>query len=86
MKDTLCRAVAIQYQVYVLAAAQWGAHNPDRSSWGESLAFDPWGRQLGRLRSIEEGGPDVDTVYAKGGEFFLCDVDTTAVTFVFGGV
>ncbi|RSH78283.1 Carbon-nitrogen hydrolase [Apiotrichum porosum] len=76
---TLCRAVAIQYQVYVLAAAQYGDHNPSRSSWGESLAFDPWGRELGRLRSIKEESPDVDRMYAEGGEFFICDVDTGVV-------
>ncbi|KAF8169819.1 carbon-nitrogen hydrolase [Mycena galopus ATCC 62051] len=34
---TLVRAVAIKYQVYVIAATQAGAH-----SWGEALVFDPW--------------------------------------------
>ncbi|KLT41725.1 carbon-nitrogen hydrolase [Cutaneotrichosporon oleaginosum] len=68
---TLLRAAAIQYQVYVLAAAQYGAHHASRSSWGESLAFDPWGRELGRLRSVEEPGGDYD----GSGEFFLCDID-----------
>ncbi|BEI83877.1 hypothetical protein CcaverHIS002_0404810 [Cutaneotrichosporon cavernicola] len=65
------RAAAIQYQVYVLAAAQYGAHHASRSSWGESIAFDPWGRELGRLRSVEEPGGE----YEDGGEFFLCDLD-----------
>ncbi|BEI91658.1 uncharacterized protein CcaverHIS019_0404780 [Cutaneotrichosporon cavernicola] len=68
---TLLRAAAIQYQVYVLAAAQYGAHHASRSSWGESIAFDPWGRELGRLRSVEEPGGE----YEDGGEFFLCDLD-----------
>jgi predicted amidohydrolase len=35
------RAVAIQFQVYVLAPAQAGTHNAGRVSWGESLAFSP---------------------------------------------
>ncbi|KAJ7470868.1 carbon-nitrogen hydrolase [Mycena latifolia] len=48
---TLLRAVAINYRVYVIAAA--GAHSPARSSWGEALVFDPWGTELGRLPSID---------------------------------
>lgn len=72
------RAIAIQFQVYVIAAAQYGVHNPSRSSWGESLAFDPWGRQLGRLRSVEDDTP-ADGVYADGGEFFICEVDTESI-------
>ncbi|KAL1405483.1 Carbon-nitrogen hydrolase [Vanrija albida] len=79
---TLLRGIAIQFQVYVLASAQYGAHNPQRSSWGEALAFDPWGRQLGRLRSVEDDGDKaaIDKVYAEGGEYFLTDIDLEAVT------
>jgi predicted amidohydrolase len=64
----------------VLAAAQYGAHHASRSSWGESLAFDPWGRELGRLRSVEEPGGEYET----GGEFFLCDIDPEVIRWVCG--
>lgn len=73
---TLCRATAIQYQCYVLCATQAGAHNPTRTSWGEALAFDPWGKELGRLRSVddfERDGGDREGVMP--GEFILCEVD-----------
>ncbi len=70
------RATAIQYQCYVLCATQAGAHNPTRTSWGEALAFDPWGKELGRLRSVddfERDGGDREGVMP--GEFILCEVD-----------
>ncbi|EKD00247.1 nitrilase-like protein [Trichosporon asahii var. asahii CBS 8904] len=75
---TLC------YQVYVLAATQYGLHNPGKSgrtSWGEALAFDPWGRQLGRLRSMGDGGDEaeINAIYDTGGEYFICDVDVNNV-------
>ncbi len=77
---TLVRALAIQFQVYVLAPAQAGAHSPLRSSWGESLAFDPWGRPLGRLQSIDDfeasGG---DRKGAMPSEFLLVDLDMKEV-------
>ncbi|OXC69220.1 hypothetical protein AYX13_02165 [Cryptococcus neoformans] len=85
---TLCRATAIQYQSYLIASAQYGAHNSKRTSWGETLAVDPWGRQLGRLRSVddtpppkegEEGDKDVEKLYEDSGEFFLCEIDGTKV-------
>ncbi|KAJ9101680.1 hypothetical protein QFC21_003018 [Naganishia friedmannii] len=81
---TLLRATAIQYQVYVLAPAQIGEHYPPsstgdytgRTSWGESLAFDPWGRLLGRLPSVD------DTPSSAGeeeGEFFIVELDMSLV-------
>ncbi|WVQ78537.1 hypothetical protein IAT38_000623 [Cryptococcus sp. DSM 104549] len=84
---TLCRATAIQNQSYLIASAQYGAHNEKRTSWGESLAFDPWGRELGRLRSVDdtpsptEGKRDeeVERVYEESGEYFLCEVDAGKV-------
>ncbi|KAK4686674.1 hypothetical protein P7C73_g3447, partial [Tremellales sp. Uapishka_1] len=77
---TLLRALAIQQQTYVLASGQYGKHNTDnaRSSWGEAIAFDPWGKQLGRLRSIDDDKA-ADGVYEKGGEFFICEVGAEAV-------
>lgn len=41
--ETLLRCRAIENQCYVIAAAQTGAHNKKRSSYGHSLVVDPWG-------------------------------------------
>ncbi|KAF7327335.1 Nitrilase-like protein [Mycena kentingensis (nom. inval.)] len=73
---TLVRSVAINYQVYVIAAAQGGAHNPTRSTWGEALAFDPWGEQLGRLPSIDEVE---DPTQSMPPQFMLIDIDQARV-------
>lgn len=43
---TLLRARAIENQCYVLAPNQWGHHFEGRASYGQSVAYDPWGRQL----------------------------------------
>jgi predicted amidohydrolase len=40
---TLLRARAIENQCYVIAAAQYGVHNKKRTSYGHSIAIDPWG-------------------------------------------
>lgn len=40
---TLMRARAIENQAYVVASAQWGAHNERISTYGHSLVIDPWG-------------------------------------------
>ncbi|KAJ7075186.1 carbon-nitrogen hydrolase [Mycena belliarum] len=73
---TLVRSVAINYQVYVIAAAQAGAHSPLRSSWGEALIFDPWGVELGRLPSIDE---TADPTQPMPPQFLLVDVDLARV-------
>jgi deaminated glutathione amidase len=39
----LLRARAIENQVYVLAAGQYGRHNEKRVCYGHSLIVDPWG-------------------------------------------
>lgn len=80
------RATAIQNQVYVLAPAQIGVHDPTSSSptrvsWGESLAFDPWGKELGRLKSVEDeerkGSKRKDD--QDIGEYFVVDIDLRVV-------
>ncbi|OCF44133.1 nit protein 1 [Kwoniella heveanensis CBS 569] len=75
---TLCRSQAIQAQSYVIASAQYGAHNEKRTSWGESIAFDPWGRELGKLRQVDDTPPGsdegIEKVYEEGGEFFVFDL------------
>jgi predicted amidohydrolase len=43
---TLVRARAIENQSYVVAANQWGEHNPKIKTFGHSLIIDPWGDVL----------------------------------------
>lgn len=44
--EVLLRARAIEHQVFVLAPAQQGEHNPKFTSHGHSMIIDPWGRVL----------------------------------------
>ncbi|XP_047359555.1 nitrilase and fragile histidine triad fusion protein NitFhit [Vespa velutina] len=44
--EIILRARAIETQCYVIAAAQTGAHNKKRMSWGHSMIIDPWGTIL----------------------------------------
>jgi deaminated glutathione amidase len=53
--EILIRARAIENQLYVAAANQWGAHAPGKASYGRSMIVDPWGVVLGVA-------PDEDTV------------------------
>src|SRR5471032_3543443 len=53
--EVLLRARAIENQCYVLAAAQGGLHRNGRSTYGDSMLIDPWGRVLDRLAT----GPGV---------------------------
>ncbi|XP_019695809.1 deaminated glutathione amidase [Harpegnathos saltator] len=41
--EVMLRARAIENQCYVVAAAQTGAHNKKRVSWGHAMIVDPWG-------------------------------------------
>ncbi|XP_044127961.1 deaminated glutathione amidase [Bufo gargarizans] len=41
--EVLLRARAIENQCYVVAAAQTGAHNQRRTSFGHAMVVDPWG-------------------------------------------
>jgi len=50
--EVLVRARAIEDQLYVLAANQFGEAPPQFSSWGHSMIVDPWGRVLD---SVAEG-------------------------------
>ncbi|KAL1955999.1 hypothetical protein VTO42DRAFT_7899 [Malbranchea cinnamomea] len=47
--ETLLRARAIETQSYIIAAAQAGAHNSKRVSYGHSMIVDPWGKVVARL-------------------------------------
>jgi len=61
--EVLLRARAIENQVFVVAAAQAGKHNPGegstsadgRCSYGHSLVVDPWGTILARMDGDSEG-------------------------------
>jgi predicted amidohydrolase len=50
--DVLCRARAIEFQVYFVACGQWGpypaAGGEVRQTFGNSLVCDPWGQVIGR--------------------------------------
>lgn len=50
--ELLLRARAVETQAYVLAAAQGGAHNARRASYGHAMVVDPWGTVVAR---VEEG-------------------------------
>lgn len=50
--EVLLRARAIENQCYVVAAAQSGAHNEKRQSYGHSMVIDPWGKIIAQC---EEG-------------------------------
>lgn len=41
--ELLVRARAVENQLYVAAANQWGAHGPGKASYGRSMIIDPWG-------------------------------------------
>ncbi|XP_063802889.1 deaminated glutathione amidase isoform X2 [Pseudophryne corroboree] len=41
--EVLLRSRAIENQCYVVAAAQTGAHNQRRTSFGHAMVVDPWG-------------------------------------------
>ena len=55
----LLRARAIENGVYVLAAAQGGAHDMGRSTYGHSLIISPWGE------IIAEAGVEPEVIFAE---------------------
>ncbi|MGD9645207.1 MAG: carbon-nitrogen hydrolase family protein [Pirellulales bacterium] len=44
--EVLIRARAIENQIYLLAANQWGQHAEGLTSYGHSMIVDPWGTVL----------------------------------------
>eukprot|EP01063_Lacrimia_lanifica_P020069 TRINITY_DN27424_c0_g1_i1.p2 TRINITY_DN27424_c0_g1~~TRINITY_DN27424_c0_g1_i1.p2 ORF type:complete len:304 (+),score=99.52 TRINITY_DN27424_c0_g1_i1:97-1008(+) len=60
--EVLLRARAIDTQCFVVAAAQSGAHNDARSSYGHSLVVDPWGTVVLDMGAAEDalGVADLD--------------------------
>ena len=70
---TCCCARAVEAQCYMLAAAQAGAHNAKRRSYGHALAVDPWGDVVG-----DAGGDDDDDAPYGADEpprLVLCEID-----------
>ena len=55
--ELLLRARAVENQVYVAAANEWGTHAGGKASYGRSLIVDPWGVVLAQAG-------DEDTVIA----------------------
>ena len=51
--EVLLRARAIEDQLFVVAANQFGSAPPSFSSWGHSMIVDPWGRILDVLADGE---------------------------------
>jgi len=47
--QTLLQARAIENQVYIIAAAQFGIHENGRETWGHSMIISPWGEILNCL-------------------------------------
>lgn len=46
-------------QAYVIAAAQVGAHNEKRSSYGHSIVISPWGEVIAELSGEKKDEPEV---------------------------
>lgn len=55
----LLRARAIECQAYCIAAAQVGAHNNKRTSYGHSIIIDPWGEVLAEASGETKDEPEV---------------------------
>ena len=51
----LLRARAIENGAWVLAAAQGGAHEDGRETFGHSIAIDPWGQVVAEAEGDEPG-------------------------------
>jgi len=57
--EALLQARAIENLCYVIAPAQTGTHDNGRTTYGHSVAFDPWGK---RIALLEHGN---GVVYAQ---------------------
>ena len=58
--EVLLRARAIETQSFVVAAAQVGAHNDKRRSYGHAMIVSPWGEVMAELGG-EDQGPELVT-------------------------
>lgn len=51
--ETLVRARAIENQVYMAAPAQFGVHSEKRTTYGNAMIVDPWGKVVARASEKE---------------------------------
>lgn len=73
--EILLRSRAIENQCYVVAAAQYGRHNEKRTSYGNSMIIDPWGKILAQCPAYSEDLPNGESIaYAKIDLKFLDDI------------
>jgi predicted amidohydrolase len=61
--ELLVRTRAVENQLFVIAANQFGFHDGDRRSYGNSMIVDPWGTVLARAPD------DGEAVVAAGLDF-----------------
>jgi predicted amidohydrolase len=64
--ELLLRARAVENQAWMLAAAQWGRHEPNAACYGRSMVIDPWGT--------------VTAQASDGTGVVVTDIDTALVT------
>lgn len=74
---TLLRARAIENQCYVIAAAQYGEHNKKRTSYGHSIAIDPWGCVLADAGGFDGPGTTLSSTNEPQTPPMIvtCDID-----------
>lgn len=75
---TLLRARAIENQCYVIAAAQYGVHNQKRTSYGHSIAIDPWGVVLADAGGFDGPGTTLSSTNNEvqvPPTIITCDID-----------
>lgn len=64
--EVLLRARAIENQVYIVAPGQFGKHNENKESYGNSMIIDPWGKVIARASDMEGViYGDIDLTYLK---------------------
>jgi nitrilase len=51
----LTRVRAIENQCYIVAVNQCGKNSDGVKFFGESVAFGPWGKEIGKIRGKKEG-------------------------------
>jgi deaminated glutathione amidase len=77
----LLRARAVENLAFVLAAAQYGRHNPKRVTYGHSCIIDPWGHVLAEVGDHEGVAvAELDFAYQAPGTHASPDVDIDALT------
>ena len=69
------KARAIECQCYVIAAAQYGANNAKRTSYGHSLVVDPWGKVLVDAGGMDSEGPLSSTTVPSTPSIVTAEID-----------